>query len=44
MWQQATTGPEYAAYLGLHDVIEDEARARRVNLQLRRIPREVMDP
>ncbi len=30
--------------LGLHDVIEDEARARGVDLRLRRIPREVMDP
>ncbi|MGI8536933.1 MAG: site-specific DNA-methyltransferase [Mycobacteriales bacterium] len=30
--------------LGLHDVIEDEARARGIDLRLRRIPREVMDP
>lgn len=30
--------------LGLHEVIEDEARARGVDLRLRRIPREVMDP
>lgn len=30
--------------LGLHDVIEDEARAVGVDLRLRRIPREVMDP
>ena len=30
--------------LGLHDMIADEARARGVDLRLRRIPREVMDP
>jgi adenine-specific DNA-methyltransferase len=30
--------------LGLHEVIEDEARARGIDLRLRRIPREVMDP
>lgn len=30
--------------LGLHDLIADEARARGVQLRLRRIPREVMDP
>ena len=30
--------------LGLHDMIADDARARGVDLRLRRIPREVMDP
>ena len=30
--------------LGLHEVIADEARARGIDLRLRRIPREVMDP
>ena len=30
--------------LGLHDLIADEARGRGVQLRLRRIPREVMDP
>lgn len=30
--------------LGLHETIEDEARALGVDLRLRRIPREVMDP
>lgn len=30
--------------LGLHEMIEDEARARGIDLRLRRIPREVMDP
>jgi len=30
--------------LGLHDLVRDEARARGVDLRLRRIPREVMDP
>jgi DNA modification methylase len=30
--------------LGLHEMIEDEARARGLDLRLRRIPREVMDP
>lgn len=30
--------------LGLHEMIEDEARAVGIGLRLRRIPREVMDP
>ncbi len=30
--------------MGLHELVQDEARARGVDLQLRRIPREVMDP
>jgi adenine-specific DNA-methyltransferase len=30
--------------MGLHELVQDEARARGVNLQLRRIPREIMDP
>ena len=30
--------------LGLHDLVRDEAKARGVDLRLRRIPREVMDP
>ncbi|MGB6164506.1 MAG: DNA methyltransferase [Pseudonocardiaceae bacterium] len=30
--------------MGLHELVQDEARAREVDLQLRRIPREVMDP
>jgi adenine-specific DNA-methyltransferase len=29
--------------MGLHELVQDEARARGVDLQLRRIPREVMD-
>jgi hypothetical protein len=30
--------------MGLHELVQDEAQARGVDLQLRRIPREVMDP
>ncbi|MGH3697841.1 MAG: DNA methyltransferase [Pseudonocardiaceae bacterium] len=30
--------------MGLHELVQDEARVRGVDLQLRRIPREVMDP
>jgi len=30
--------------MGLHELVQDEARARGIDLQLRRIPREVMDP
>jgi adenine-specific DNA-methyltransferase len=30
--------------LGLHELVQDEAKARGVELRLRRIPREVMDP
>jgi hypothetical protein len=30
--------------MGLHELVQDEARAAGVDLQLRRIPREVMDP
>jgi len=30
--------------LGLHELVQDEARAHGVDLRLRRIPREVMDP
>lgn len=30
--------------LGLHELVQDEARARGIELRLRRIPREVMDP
>ncbi|MGI8875431.1 MAG: hypothetical protein ACR2KP_14150 [Egibacteraceae bacterium] len=30
--------------MGLHELVQDEARERGVNLRLRRIPREVMDP
>ncbi|MGH3771674.1 MAG: DNA methyltransferase [Pseudonocardiaceae bacterium] len=30
--------------MGLHELVQDEARARGVDLRLRRIPREVMDP
>lgn len=30
--------------MGLHDLVQDEALARGVALQLRRIPREIMDP
>ncbi|MGH3930450.1 MAG: PKD domain-containing protein, partial [Pseudonocardiaceae bacterium] len=30
--------------MGLHELVQDEARARGVDLQLHRIPREVMDP
>ncbi len=30
--------------MGLHDLVEDEARDRGIDLRLRRIPREVMDP
>ncbi|MGH3706599.1 MAG: DNA methyltransferase [Pseudonocardiaceae bacterium] len=29
--------------MGLHELVQDEARARGIDLQLRRIPREVMD-
>ncbi len=30
--------------MGLHELVQDEARVRGIDLQLRRIPREVMDP
>ena len=30
--------------MGLHELVQDEARARGIDLVLRRIPREVMDP
>ncbi|MGI8869349.1 MAG: site-specific DNA-methyltransferase [Mycobacteriales bacterium] len=30
--------------MGLHELVQEEARARGVDLRLRRIPREVMDP
>lgn len=30
--------------MGLHELVQDEALARGMNLQLRRIPREIMDP
>ena len=30
--------------MGLHELVQDEARARGVELRLRRIPREIMDP